>query len=212
MRFLCLSDIHGNARAFRTVLEAASALEVWDALIVCGDLVYPGPEPLETWKLLLEHKALCVQGPSDRALATLDPKKLLGATAEQKARIERLRRTHEELGQLIITRLGRLETMARLDLDTGDELVITHGSPRDPFESLSAEMTDDELAELIGDDPGDVFLCGGSHVPFERKLDETTLVVNVGSVGDSPSKTHADATFLETSPGGVIVRQMSLAL
>jgi len=67
---------------------------------------------------------------------------------------------------------------------------------------------------LIGDDPGDVFVCGGSHVPFERRLaDDNVLVVNVGSVGDAPGGKHADATFLETSPtGGVIVKPFTVDL
>src|ERR1700690_2765083 len=68
MRFLCISDIHGKADALRQVLAEA---EHWsyDQLLVCGDLCFPGPEPLEVWKMLVERNALCVQGLSDKALS-----------------------------------------------------------------------------------------------------------------------------------------------
>jgi predicted phosphodiesterase len=214
MRFLCVSDIHGDADALAAVIEEADARETWDVLIACGDLVFPGPKPLETWKLLVEKHALCVQGASDRAIATLDPDNLHPIDEREKGRVDQLKRTHRELGELIVARLARLPPTARLHMEGGGELVAMHGSPADVFESMSQEMSDEELNALIGDDPGDVFVCGGSHVPFERRLDDdTVLVVNVGSVGDAPGGKHADATFLETSPtGGVIVKPFTVDL
>ena len=56
MRFLCVSDIHGHAHALRAVLEYASGLG-FDQLIACGDHLFPGPAPLDVWKLLVEHRA-----------------------------------------------------------------------------------------------------------------------------------------------------------
>ena len=53
MRFLCVSDIHGHASALRAVIREAEALG-FDQLIACGDLCFPGPEPLEVWKILVQ--------------------------------------------------------------------------------------------------------------------------------------------------------------
>ena len=64
MRFLCVSDIHGHHAALQATLHAAD-LRGWDQLVVCGDLCFPGPEPLAVWKTLVEHRALCVQGVTD---------------------------------------------------------------------------------------------------------------------------------------------------
>ncbi|MCA9632467.1 MAG: metallophosphoesterase family protein, partial [Myxococcales bacterium] len=66
MRFLCVSDIHGHADELRDVIEASQAQFSWDKLICCGDLFFPGPKPLETWRLLIEHQALVTQGLQDR--------------------------------------------------------------------------------------------------------------------------------------------------
>src|SRR5678816_4458463 len=98
MRFLCVSDIHGHARALRALLEEAEALGV-DQLVACGDLVFPGPRPLEVWKLLVDRRALCVQGLGDRALARIDPDKLSATTETERKKIARLREVHGELGE-----------------------------------------------------------------------------------------------------------------
>jgi predicted phosphodiesterase len=210
MRFLCISDIHGHAAALRKVLDQARDRE-YHQLIVCGDLLFPGPAPLETWKLLLEHGALCVQGVSDAAVASLEPESLKPTTEREQARVDRLERLHEELGELIVARLARLKTQARLPLENGQEMLIVHGSPRDPMEAMTFDMDDEELNALLGDDPADLVICGGSHVPFERRIGDVRII-NVGSVGESPTPGVANATLIETSPLGITVDQFEVEI
>jgi predicted phosphodiesterase len=201
VRFLCLSDVHGDADALAAVLREGRD-RGYDQLVVCGDLLFPGPKPLDTWKLLLDQKALCVQGVSDRALATLDPDELKAETPEQAQRVELLRSVHESLGELIIARLGRLPANARLPLENGQEMLIVHGCPADPMVAMSIDMDDDEINALIGDEAADLIVCGASHVPFERVVADTQIV-NVGCVGDRPTPGVAHATLIETLPMGV---------
>jgi predicted phosphodiesterase len=210
MRFLCISDIHGHARALRAVLEEGKTRD-FQQLLVCGDLVFPGPEPLETWHLLLEYHAVCVQGLSDRAIATVDPTKLVPATAEQRARLDKLVGAKQRLGELIVARLGKLAAMARLPLENAEELLLVHGSPADPTEPFTADMTDDEMRALVGDDPADIIVCGGSHVPFHRQLDGVH-VVNVGSVGEAPGGDVAHGTLIDAGPFGVTLEQFEVAI
>jgi predicted phosphodiesterase len=210
MRFLCISDIHGHARALRAILAEGRTRE-FQQVIVCGDLVFPGPDPLETWRILLEHKAVCVQGLSDLAVAMVDPGKLVPATDEQQARLDLLIAAKHQLGELIVARLGKLATTARLPLENGDEMVVVHGSPADPSEPFTADMTDDELLALIGDDPADLIVCGGSHVPFHRELDGVH-VVNVGSVGEAPNRSVAHATLIDAGPLGMSLEQFEVEL
>jgi predicted phosphodiesterase len=210
MRFLCISDIHANARALRAVLADAKERE-FQALVVCGDLVFPGPEPLETWHLLLEQKAVCAQGLTDRAVATVDPTKLVPTTPEQRARLDRLVAVKHKLGELIVARLGKLPPTVRLPLENGEEMVVVHGSPADPTEPFTADMTDEEMHALVGDDPADIVVCGGSHVPFHRKLDGVHIV-NVGSVGEAPNEGFAHATIIDASPFGVSLDQFEVEI
>ncbi|HEY3234857.1 MAG TPA: metallophosphoesterase family protein [Polyangiaceae bacterium] len=202
MRFLCISDIHGHSQALNAVLEEAN-FAGWDQLVVCGDLCFPGPEPLAVWKTLVQHHALCVQGLGDRALARIDPSKLSATSAQERERIERLRQTHIELGELIVARIGMLPTIAHLPTESGHTMVVVHGSPADPSEPITEDMSDEEILALLGDEACDVVVCGGSHVPFHRRVADVS-VVNVGSVGEAPGGGHAHYTILETTKMGVI--------
>jgi predicted phosphodiesterase len=210
MRFLCVSDIHGHAAALRAVIREGEALG-FDQLIACGDLCFPGPEPLEVWKILVQHRALCTQGVGDRALAAIDPEKLSATGEAERARIDRLRKVHRELGDIIIARLGQLPPIARLPIESGHTLLVVHGSPADPTEPFDINMSDDELIALLGDEPGDIIVCGGSHVPFERSVADVRIV-NVGSVGEAPAGDHASAALVTTSQLGISVEHFTVPL
>jgi len=210
MRFLCVSDIHGHATLLKALMQEADAYG-WDKLVACGDLCFPGPEPLAVWKTLVEHRALCVQGLGDRALAQVDPSKLAAASPGEKARIERLKAVHAELGELIIARLGKLPPMASVTLESGHTMLCVHGSPADPSEPLTFDMTDDEIIALLGDEPADIIVCGGSHVPFEREVADVRIV-NVGSVGEAPGGTEAHGAIIVSSQTGFAVRMISATL
>jgi predicted phosphodiesterase len=72
-------------------------------------------------------------------------------------------------------------------------------------------MSDEEIGALIGDDPADVIVCGGSHVPFHREI-ERVHVVNVGSVGEAPGGHVAHATLIDAGPFGITLEQFEVEL
>jgi predicted phosphodiesterase len=222
VRLLCISDIHGHADALAAVLATAER-RGYDKLLVAGDICFPGPEPLETWRRLTQAGALCAQGVGDRALATIDPATLHPRSDHERARQGRLADVRRELGELILARLARLPPTVRLPLEDGGELVLVHGSPADPTEPLSHDMSDDEISALLGDDPADLVICGGSHVPFDRTVVSgggRIRIINVGSVGEAPRAQalapHADATLIEipslTSAREPVVEQIVVPL
>lgn len=180
-------------------------------MLCAGDLCFPGPEPLEAWRLLVGRNATMTQGLTDRALATIDVAKVAAATDHERERLARLAAVREELGELIVARLGRLPLVERIELPTGDEIALVHGSPRDPMDALSHDMSDEELSAGLGDDPCDILVCGGSHVPFDRFV-SGVRIINVGSVGESPTPGIAHATFLEVTAGDIVVEQMAVPL
>lgn len=210
MRFLCVSDIHGHADALGAVLATAER-RGFGRLLVAGDLCFPGPAPLETWRRLMSANATCVQGLGDRALATLDPDALRGNSDYERQQLERLRDVKNELGELILARLAKLPTILRIPIEGARHLVLVHGSPRDPSEPITFDLDDDEIERLVGDEPGDIVVCGASHVPFERVV-RGVHIVNVGSVGEAPDGLFAHAAFVETSPAGIIVEPIAVPL
>lgn len=205
MRFLCIADIHGELNALRAVLATAEG-RGYHKILVAGDLCFPGPEPLETWRTLQREQAICVQGVTDKALATMDPQRLeeLAGDPSQKAMARKFVEARKAVGELVLERLRRLPTHHRIPLEDGRELLLVHGSPEDPTEPISHDLDDEEMLALLGDDPADIIVCGMSHVPFIREVSGVTIV-NVGSVGDAPGGGVAHATFIETSPNGVII-------
>lgn len=219
MRLLCLSDIHGHAEALGAVLATAER-RGYSQILVAGDLCFPGPEALATWRRLTQAGAICVQGAADRAIATLDPAEMNARSDHERERMDQLRKTRDELGELILKKLARLPTSHRMALPDGRELVLVHGSPSDPLEPFTHDMTDQEISALMGDDPADIVVCGGSHVPFERALGEGdgVRIINVGSVGEALSglpgspTTHADATFIEITEEITVVEQFTVPL
>lgn len=210
MRFLCISDIHGHADALAAVLATAER-RGFGRLLVAGDICFPGPAPLETWRRLMTANATCVQGLADRALATLDPDSIRATNEHERAKLDRLRATRHELGELILARLAKLPTAMRIPIEGARHLLLVHGSPRDPFEPITHDLDDDEIEHLLGPEPADLVICGGSHVPFDRIVGKSRIV-NVGSVGEAPEGPFAHATFVETSPTDILVEQFTVPL
>jgi predicted phosphodiesterase len=228
MLFLCISDVHGQLDALRAVLATAER-RAFQKLLVAGDVVFPGPEPLETWRRLTAGGAVVVQGLTDKAVATLDPSELRATTDHEEQMLRRMRETREALGDLILERLRRLPTHHRVTLEDGGELLLVHGAPSDPGEALTHDMSDEEINALLGDDPADVVVCGMSHVPFDRMIGDVR-VINVGSVGEAPDgrgapasgasvgeasrvrSSLAHATWIESTPAGLIVEQVTIPI
>ncbi len=210
MRLLCISDIHGNLDALAAVLATAERRS-FHKILVAGDVVFPGPAPLETWRRLVAAGATMVQGVSDKALATLDPTEIHARSEHERRRLDRMRAVRAELGDIILERLKRLPTHHRLPLEDGGELLLVHGAPADPAEEITHDMTDDEVNALLGDDPADVVVCGMSHVPFDRMVGGVRIV-NVGSVGEAPGGMVAHATWIESTSLGLHVEPIVVPL
>jgi predicted phosphodiesterase len=221
VRFLCLSDIHGHADALAAVLATAER-RPYQRVLVAGDICFPGPHPLAVWRRLTQLGAICVQGVGDRALATIDVERLRPRDEFERARLRRLHEVRAELGGRILDQLAKLPQVVRHPLDGGGHMLLVHGSPRDPLEPLTHDMSDEILAHLVGDEPARVIVCGGSHSPFDRTVmrqlegaaPESVRIINVGSVGEAPGEDDrpAHATFIECWEGGIGVEQFVVPL
>lgn len=212
MLLLCVSDIHGHLDALRAVLATAERRS-FHKLLVAGDILFPGPEPLETWRRLTNAGAVMVQGLTDRAVSTLDPQALRPRSDHERERIDRMRTTRESLGDLILQRVRKLPTHQRIALEDGSELLLVHGSPVDPGEALTHDMSDEEVNAQLGDDPADIIVCGASHVPFDRMVSQVRII-NVGSVGEAPAAGMrlAHATWIESTARGIFVESIVVPL
>ncbi len=189
-----LSDVHGNLTALELVLTELERLDV-KRIYVAGDLLLGGEEPLEVWHRLQAVGAICTRGPSDMALGSVDPSSLVPMDGEQRKQARLFADTRAAIGDLVAERLRRLPEQQRIPLIDGREVLMVHGSPADSSREIGHDLTDDEILGLLDDDPADIIVCGSTHVPFQRAVDEYH-VVNVGSVGAAPEGQIAHYTVL----------------
>jgi predicted phosphodiesterase len=189
-----LSDLHGNLTALDVVLAELERLDV-KRLYVAGDLLLGGDEPLEVWHRLQALGATCTRGPSDLALGSVDPGSLVPIDEEQRRQARLFADTRGAIGDLVAERLRRLPEQHRIPLVDGREVLMVHGSPADNNREIGHDMSDDEILALLDDDPADIIVCGSTHVPFQRAVEEYHIV-NVGSVGAAPEGPIAHYTIL----------------
>jgi predicted phosphodiesterase len=200
-----LSDVHGNTPALEAVLDELDRRAVKD-IFIAGDLILGGPSPMDAWRAIQRVNARCVCGPSDVALARVDAKLLKPQDEDEAEKVRQFAAAQKALGEIVLKRLAQLPRQLRLPMIDGRELLLVHGSPKDPFESMSHDMEEEELRELLADDPADIVVCGGTHVPFARLVDEVH-VINVGSVGSAPEGRFAHYTIVSPNAAGATFEQ-----
>jgi predicted phosphodiesterase len=200
-----LADVHGNLEALEAVLAELRQRAIVD-LFVAGDLVLGGEKPLEAWQRLTSLGARCVRGTSDLALCAVEAASLRPANDAEREAAAVFATTQKALGELVRRRLGGLPERLRVPMIDGRELLLVHGSPRDPSVALTHDMEDDEINALLADDPADIVVCGASHVPFVRTL-EDVQIVNVGSVGQAPGARVAHYTVISPKVSGADIEQ-----
>jgi predicted phosphodiesterase len=189
-----LSDVHGNLTALEVVLAELERLDV-KRVYVAGDLLLGGDEPLGVWQRLRALGAICTRGPSDLALGSVDPGSLVPIDEEQRRQARLFADTRAAIGDLVAERLRRLPEQQRIPLVDGREVLMVHGSPADSNQEIGHDLSDDDVLALLNDDPADIIVCGSTHVPFQRAVEEYHIV-NVGSVGASPEGPIAHYTVV----------------
>jgi len=188
MRYLVISDIHGNLTAFETVLQDAEG--DFDFIWCLGDVVGYGPDPNECVALLRQQPHLSLSGNHDWAvlgrldLSTFNPEARMAIAWAQ--------------GVLSDSSRAYLEALPSMAEE--GSFTLTHASPRHPV----WEYIVDRHTALANFEYFDTQYClvGHTHVPivFEQldghdilthapvydqplPLDKARLIINPGSVG-----------------------------
>jgi diadenosine tetraphosphatase ApaH/serine/threonine PP2A family protein phosphatase len=120
MRVAVLSDIHSNAPALESALEAVGA---YDQLWVLGDVVGYGPHPDAVVERLREADAVAVQGNHDAAVLGRIPTGTFNDLARAAVRWTAETMKPDNLAWLADQPETRVE----------GHFTLAHGSPRDPL-------------------------------------------------------------------------------
>jgi predicted phosphodiesterase len=179
------SDVHGHLEALDAVLAELDRRQV-RRMLVAGDHLLGGPQPLETWRRLSQggsRRIELARSLGDTALATLPEERLVARSASDEGKRERFLETRKTVGALVLKALEKLPTYLRVEMADGREVLVIHGAPRDPGVEITHDLDDDELSALLGDEPADIVVVAGAHVPFQRELGPTRIV-GLGAVGE----------------------------
>ncbi len=159
MRYLVVSDVHSNAPALEAVLNAAPE---FDALLCLGDIVGYGPDPNTCVARLRDHELVSISGnhdagalgQADLSIFNHDARKALIWTQQE------LARRHQQF-------LAGLAPHMALT----DDILLCHGSPRDPVWDYLVELT--TAAQCFREYDFQTLLVGHSHLPlaFEWRED-----------------------------------------
>jgi predicted phosphodiesterase len=179
MKFLIVSDIHGNWPALQAVSSGEKHI---DGIICLGDIVNYGPHPVQCvdW---IQDRALqgwVVQGNHDRALGCDESPRC--STPYQALAAAMQDFTEGQIDQRAKEYLARLPELVRRTID-GATFTLCHAAPSDPLYAYvpveDMRRWDDET--VFAQHP-DFLLVGHTHHGFVRQIGDTTIV-NPGSVG-----------------------------
>lgn len=192
MRYLILSDIHGNMDAFDAVLEHAAG--AWDRVLVLGDLVGYGAEPnavVDRVRALAPEAV--IRGNHDKAASGIDDGSQFNNVARIAAMWTGRQLTHDNLAYVRALPMGPVQVDALTE--------ICHGAP---FDEDHYVFDGDDASHALHAAQRPLCLFGHTHLPALFKLvddhfegmaldpDRTVVVplqrgarylINVGSVG-----------------------------
>jgi predicted phosphodiesterase len=166
VRVALLSDMHGNAVAFRAALADLEARKP-DLIVSLGDIAQGGPQPRECAQLLRRLGCPCVYGNSDHLLVALD----FGSEKPDERVLETAHWSREQLGDEGLEFLRGFERTVR----TG-RVLCCHATPT----SLDDVVLPD--ADDIPPVDADAVAAGHVHQQWLRRFDRT-LWFCVGAIG-----------------------------
>jgi putative phosphoesterase len=210
MKVALIGDIHANLPALEAVLthiREQGIEKIWNV----GDFVGYGPFPDEVVQLfrtapyLQNENVLSIIGNYDLKVLEFKQKKAKWREQKPPHKYQAFKWAHENLSKKNRKYLRFLSQEMRLKVK-GHRILLTHGSPTSNSEHLTPDTPEKRLRELAQMAKADVIICGHSHQPFVRQVDDVWFI-NTGSVGrPDDGDPRACYAVLEIKPGEIQVQ------
>lgn len=160
MRYVIISDVHGNLEALQAVLSFVNKLEPYQ-LYCLGDVVGYGAEPAECLETLREEANLILAGNHDLAVAGVISMEDFNPMA--RASVEWTRRRLDD---------DDIDALSNLPLVYIDgDYCFTHASPIDPMR-FGYVHTLEDVASVLSAIGQRFCFVGHTHLPVLVRMDE----------------------------------------
>jgi len=198
MKIAILSDIHGNAKALKAVIDDMNRQEV-DEIFILGDVVIKGPESQKTYDLIVGlNPTVWIKGNTEEFFNLIDDDFVPEGEMEKRIYSE-FQYTLDTLSEDAINHLKDLPEDDRFEVD-GVRILCVHGSDLILHEQVGIMMPEHELKAMLRRMDADIMLCGHTHWPYSATFDGRS-VINVGSVGLPKDRFGATYVILEFENG-----------
>lgn len=177
MKIAFFSDVHANLPALEVVLADINK-ERPDRTLCLGDLVGYHVWPQEVVDLVRAHQVPILMGNHEEGLQIASPPPGSNGAITQ---------------ALINAQTKDYLLGLPLELTTSYEfggkhlnLWMVHGSPKAIDDYMTDDYPEHEVQSMMREKDADILLCGHTHVPFHRRIQDGNKlrhVINLGSVG-----------------------------
>lgn len=179
-RVALIGDVHANLPALEAVLDHA-ALCGTTALWNVGDFVGYNAFPDQVVRRLRDAGAVSVVGNYDLKVLKFPSKRAKWRKKKRSEKYLAFEWAWENLSEESRAHLASLPREVRINAE-GVRVLLVHGSPASIDEHLYPDTAEARLREVAELADADIVVCGHSHQPFVRGVDQTVFV-NTGSVG-----------------------------
>jgi predicted phosphodiesterase len=192
MRYLILSDMHGNWDAFEVVLRHARRKR-FDAALVLGDLVGYGAAPNQVVEAVrdLAPRIFVVRGNHDKVVAGIDRGENFNPSALQAAQWTARRLTPANLRY--VRELPQGPVMVER------EVAICHGSPLDEDTYVFSDL---DAFEIFSSHEVPVTFFGHTHIPSIFSLEGREIGVQALRGSSGRLELHREGRYL-VNPGSI---------
>jgi predicted phosphodiesterase len=172
VRIALISDMHGNAVAFRAALADLEGREP-GLIVSLGDVAQGGPQPRECVELLQEIGCPCVYGNSDHFLVELD----FGNEEVTEQQLATAHWSREQLGEEGLAFLRSFEPTV-----PAGPLLCCHATPSSNEDVILPQTPQEEVEAALAGVSARAVATGHVHLQWLRRVGEK-LWFSVGSVG-----------------------------
>ncbi len=195
-----IADIHSNLNALETVLTETKKIDV-DKYLCAGDIVGYGAKPNECIEKIKNLDIEIVKGNHDWAVSQ-DPNLDWFNPQATKA----IRYTQKKITKENKKFLRNLDKTRKIKEDN-EEILMAHGSPKEPLFEYIDEDRDKELEYFKEKHDFDILILGHTHIPYVQEF-KNFLVVNPGSVGQPRDRDpRASFAVLDTEESDAEVKR-----